>query len=467
MINLRKIFKLFLSIAVISLFIPAIVFSKEKEDFNFSGCNVILVSFDALQAAHTGCLGYFRNTTPTIDKFAKQGFLFKNAIAPASWTVPSTMCWFTSLYPSEHKCINKYSTYTEKEKILTNLKQLSPGVITLAEVLQKNGYKTGGFTGDAGVGGRFGYSQGFDMYFDGPKFGGMDKSIPKAIEWLKENKGNKFFIFLHGYDVHGQYDPPDGYTKRFLDFDYKGPLVGGKEEQGRLREESLEKGFITLTDDDVRFWRALYDEKINDVDERARLFIEEIQNLGLLNNTIIVLTADHGTEFYEHKRFDHGFSLYDELIHVPLVFWLPNTKAATVIEDQVRGIDIMPTLLDLLEIKVPKKVKAQMKGTSLKPLMQGKHTDLDAFSETDYRFYTSKRSIRTNDDWKFIYTMETGQKELYNLKEDPRELNNLVDKEKRVAYELEQKLFAWLKSMGQDEAYHRKLLKGLLRISEY
>jgi arylsulfatase A-like enzyme len=467
MIKFRKIFKPLLSVTVISLFITSVVFSKEKNDFDFSGYSVILVSFDALQAAHTGCLGYSRNTSPTIDEFAREGFLFKNAIAPASWTVPSTMSWFTSLYPSEHRCINKYSTYNEKEQILTSLKQLAPEVLTLAQVLKENGYVNGGFTGDAGVSGHFGYSQGFDKYFDGPKFGGMDKSIPEALEWLKANHKKKFFMFLHGYDVHGQYDPANSYTKRFLDFDYKGPLVGGKEEQGRLREEGLEKGFITLTEDDVRFWRALYDEKINDVDSRFKQFVEELKKMGLLDNTIIILTSDHGTEFYEHKRFDHGFSLYDELIHVPLVFWLPNTKAGMIIEDQVRGIDIMPTLLDLLKINVPKQVRNQMKGTSLVPLMQGKHMGLDAFSETDYRFYTSKRSIRTNDGWKFIYTMETGKKELYNFKKDPGELNNLIDKEKRIAYELEQKLFTWLKSMGQDENYSQELLNKVLKIKEY
>jgi arylsulfatase A-like enzyme len=467
----------FKSILCLSLLIGIILFfnsdglpyqnSKSIKFGAYAGYNILFVSFDALQAAHTSCLGYFRKTTPTIDHFAEGGFLFKNAISESSWTVPSSMSWFTSLYPSQHKCINKYSTYTEKEKILTNLKELSPDVITLAEVLKRNGYMTAGFTGDAGVSGRFGFNQGFDVYIDGPKFGGMDHSIPLAIEWLRNNSNKKFFMFLHGYDSHGQYDPPNGYTKRFLDFDYKGPLKGGKEEQGKFREEGLEKGYITLTDDDVRFWRALYDEKINDVDERFRQFIEELKKLGLLDKTIVVLTSDHGTEFYEHKRFDHGFSLYDELIHVPLIFWLPNAKGGRVIEDQVRGIDIMPTLLDLLGVKVSKKVRAQMKGVSLTSLMRDGHMELEAFSETDYRFYTHKRSIRTNDGWKFIYTMETGQRELYNLKDDPKELNNLAEKEKRIAYELEQRLFNWLKTMGQDENYYEKILADVLKIKEY
>jgi len=441
--------------------------AKEIKTGAYKGYNVVFVSFDALQAAHVGCLGYFRNTTPTIDQFAKEGFLFKNTISQSSWTVPATMSYFTSLYPSQHKLINKYSTYTTKEKVLSDLKKLSPGVITLAEVLKGNGYVTGGFTGDAGVGAVFGFANGFDTYFEGPKFGGMDKSIPAAVEWLKKNFKKKFFIFLHGYDVHGQYDPPGGFSREFVDPPYTGLLKGGKEEEAKIREEGLEKGPVTLTDEDVRFWRALYDEKIKDADERFAQFVSELKKMGILENTIFILFSDHGTEFYEHKRFDHGFSLYDELIHVPLIFWLPLAKAGMVIEDQVRAIDVMPTLLDLLGARIPEKVKKQMQGVSVVKLMRGAHMDLPAFSETDYRFYTCKRAIRTPDGFKFIYSMDTQTRELYDLKKDPAELHNVLETEKRVAYELEQKLFAWLNSMGQDEHYYKKLLKDMFKIKEY
>lgn len=440
---------------------------REVKPGNYANYNVLFVSFDALQAAHVSHLGYFRETTPAIDKFAKEGFSFKNAISQASWTVPASMSWFTSLYPSEHKCINKYSVYTEEEKILTDLKELSPGVTTLAEVLKKKGYITAGFNGDAGLSGRFGFSRGFDVYVDGPKFSGMDNSIPAAVEWLKKNSNKKFFMFLHGYDSHGQFDPPGGYTKRYVDPAYKGPLQGGKAEQEKLREEGLDKGYINLTEEDVKFWRALYDEKINDVDHRFWQFMEEFEKLGLLDKTIVVLTSDHGTEFYEHKRFDHGFTLYEELIHVLLVFRLPGVQGNKIIPDQVRAIDIMPTLFDLLGVKPSSKVKAQMRGVSLVPFLRGEHLDLDAYSETDYRLITHKRSIRTSDGWKFIYTMETGQKELYNLQKDPGELDDLVEKELRLAYELEEKLFTWLKSMGQGENYHNKVWANMLKIKEY
>jgi len=457
----------FLSLFICNPTIRAVASDKEANPGAYAGYNVIFVSFDALQASHMSCLGYFRQTTPNIDRIAKEGFLFKNAISQSSWTVPATMSYFTSLYPSQHKLINKYLTYNDKEKILSSLKNLSPGTITLAEILKGNGYVTGAFTGDAGVGAIFGFGQGFDTYFEGPKFGGMDKSIPAALEWLKQNSQNRFFLFLHGYDVHGQYDPPRGFTREFVNPPYKGRLKGGKKEEAAIREQGLEKGPVNLTDEDVRFWRALYDEKIKDVDERFGRFMDELENMGLMENTIIILVSDHGTEFYEHKRFDHGFSLYDELIRVPIIFRIPHTKAGMLIEDQVRSIDVMPTLLELLGIKVSDRVNKQMQGVSLVPCMKGVHMVLTAFAETDYRFYSYKRAIRTPDGLKFIYSLDTGVKELYNLKEDPQELNNLVDKDRRSAYELEQKLFAWLKSMGCDENYPQRILRQVLKIKEY
>lgn len=455
----------FITAVIFFLLISPFAYPQEKKDFDYSGYNVLFVSFDALQAAHTGCLGYFRNTTPMIDEFARKGFLFTQAISQASWTVPSTMSWFTSLYPSEHKVVNKYSQYDEEKKVLTNLSELSPGVVTLAEILKEDSYTTAGFTGDAGVSSKFGFGKGFDTYIDDKKFAGLDYSAPPALEWLKENKDRKFFMFLHGYDQHGQNDPPEGFTRRFVDFNYKGQLKGGKEEQGAFREEGLEKGSIELAEEDVRFWRALYDEKIYGANQRFEKFIEEFEKLGLLDKTIIVLTSDHGTEFYEHKRFDHGFSLYDELIHVPLVIYLPGKKGGEVIRKQVRAIDLMPTIIDLLRINIDDEIKNQIRGVSLVPLMKRESMDLTAYSETDYRLYVHLRSIRTSDGWKFIYNLTSDEKELYNLNRDPGELENLVKKEPAKAYELEQELFKWLASMKSRLAYYRN--KEELKIKEY
>jgi len=423
-----------------------------KLPLKYKDHNIILVSFDALQAAHVGSLGYKRNVTPTIDAMAKDGFSFSRNVSVASWTVPASMTWFTGVYPSEHKLTNKFSVFNPPTgNKLSNLKELAPDLVTLAEVLKENGYATGGFTGNAGVSGFFGYGQGFDKYFfEKGKFGSMGVSIPKAMDWLQENKSKKFFMFLHGYDCHGQNVPEGGFDYRFVDKGYDKKFTGSAKEQEALREEGLEKGAVTLRDEDVKFWRAIYDEKIQRTDAMFKGFLAELEKMGLMDKTIFVLTSDHGTEFHEHKRFDHGFSLYDELIHVPLVIKLPKVKAGTTINDQISSIDLMPTILDLLDVKLSPKLKKQLRGESLVPALKGKAVNKDVYSETDYRQYTYKRSVVTRDGWKFIYTLEDKSRELYNLKTDPGETKNLVSVEQRRAYELEQKLFAHFASIGHD-----------------
>ncbi len=423
----------------------------KENQLNCRDCNILIIAFDAEQAKHVHSIGYPKSITPAQDSLAKNGFLFTNAIAQSSWTIPSFMSFFTSLYPSEHKLINKFIEFSNDKKVISNFKNISPDKITLAEVFKSNGYQTAGFTGDAGVGAQFGYNKGFDIYIDSATpFAGFETSIPPALEWLKKNKDNKFFMFLHSYGVHGQYDPPAGYSKEFLDFNYTGPLKGGKEEQAKLREEGLARGELNLTEDDYKFWRALYDEKIYDSDKQVGEFLKEFDKLGLSKNTIIIVLADHGTEIGEHKKFDHGSTLYDELINVPLIIKFPSNVSKT-INSQVRAIDLMPTIIESLGLKIDEKVKNQMQGKSLVPLMNGQeNNDRDAFSETDYRNYTHKKSLRTANGWKFIYTFENDQKELYNIKVDPNETNNLIKKEPKIAYELEQKLFEYIKNTGQD-----------------
>lgn len=448
-----------LIIGVLILFILFVfLFKNSSENYSCNDCNVIIIAFDALQASHVSAYGYPIETTPNLDNFAENATLFKNAISPAPWTIPTYISWFTSLYPSEHKVVNKYSVYNSSTQIIANLRNLTPTAITLAEVMKQNGYATVGFTGDGGARGAQGGSIGFDIYIDTPTgFNGFDYSMPLALDWIKNNKNKKFFMFLHGYDCHGQYNNFTNFTRKFLDFNYTGKFNETVQEQADLREQGLAYGSVNLTDDDVRFWRAWYDEKINDADMRFGAFIESLKEMGLLNKTIIIVASDHGTEFYEHKRFDHGHTLYQELIHVLLMIRVPGFNGKNIVTSQVSTLDIMPTILDLLKIKPNDTVKVQMKGISLVSAMKGNDVSRDVYSETDYRLYTHKRAVITSDGWKFILTLaeapnKTYIREMYNLNVDPFEKNNLADLEPMKAYELEQNLLMHLKKMGTNIA---------------
>ncbi|MBI4569534.1 MAG: sulfatase-like hydrolase/transferase [Planctomycetes bacterium] len=433
----------------------------------YAGYNLILVSFDACRARSMSLYGYGNPTTPNLDALAKNSVVFERAISPASWTVPGTMAVFTGLWPSVHGVVNKYTIVAPQKMVLS---KLNPAIPTLPEVLKARGYRLAAFTGDAGVSGKFGYARGYEQYLDKVKFGGFDQSIPAAVEWLKANHGEKFFMFLHGYDAHGQYDPPGGYRRAFVK-NYAGPLRGGKEEQGRLREEGLDnKGSLpgadepvlpNVTPQDFAFHEALYDEKIQDADRRFGEFLKTLDDLDLRKKTIIAVFADHGEEFGEHGYFDHGPTLYDEMIHVPLLISLPGGTGRRV-ASQVRSFDALPTVLDLMGEKVPFMTHA----VSLLPAMNGRPQPLEAFSETDYRLVTHKRAVcDAAGRHKFILTLESGKKELYDLKSDPSEKTNLAATETRIAYEMEQRLLAWMASMDQNPANYRD--RGESVIMEY
>ncbi|MFO0865756.1 MAG: sulfatase [Gemmataceae bacterium] len=426
-------------------------FSDEPK-WKFKDCNLVFVSFDALQAAHVGCLGYGRNVTPTIDAMARVGSHFNRTYSVASWTVPASMTWFTGVYPSEHRMTNKYVQFAPPRIKVANLKEVAPNLRTLAQVLKSRGYATGGFTGNAGVSGGFGYEEGFDVYWhEKGKFGLLDQSVPKALAWLKDHSKEKFFLFLHGYDIHGQSVLPTGYDFRFVDKNYDKRFLGSEREQEVLREEGLANGKLTLRDEDVRFWRAIYDEKIQRADAKFKEFLGAFEKLGVADRTLFVLTSDHGTELYEHRRIDHGFTLYSELTRVPLIMKLPQGGPLGIDIDQaVSSIDVMPTILDFLDVPIDSVLAKQLRGVSMAAAAKGERKVRDIISETDYREYTYKRSILAPDGWKLICTLESRSRELYDLSSDPGESKDLAKAESARADALERRLFQHYKNIGHD-----------------
>ena len=401
--------------------------------------NVVIVDFDTLRADRLGVLGNPRPLTPNLDALAAHSYLFTAAIAQAPWTVPSTMSFFTSLYPHQHTLLNKFSVFTEDRKELARLPRRFS---TMAQVFQSNGYATAGFTGDAGVEANFGFGRGFDVYFDSVTFGGLDTTFPLALDWLKTHQDRKFFLFIQGYDVHGQFPLPDDFKSRFADPGYHGPFTGAEDEFMDLRMKTIKGEPISVSTGDARFWLDRYDEKTVRADERFGRFWKVFSSLPAAKRTIVVVIGDHGEQFGEHGGFDHGMNLYDELLRVPLIISSPDGAPAR-IDGQVRLIDVMPTLTDWLGLTVTTATQRQMQGTSLVPLLQGRPLPLDAFSETSFLLQTEKCSLRTSDGWKLVYDMENLAPELYDLRRDRGEKSNLADKEAAVAKDLTQRLMKW------------------------
>lgn len=422
MINLKK---------CIAIFIFAYFVNTQSCDGH--QFNVILINLTSARADHLKTYGYKRNTAPNIDKLAKEALVFEQAIAQSHWTLPSNVSILTSKY------VNRHGVYERNQKV-------SDKELTLPEILKMYDYKTAAFVGGLDLVATYGLSQGFDYYFDDTKdkpMGSFKDIIPKAIKWLRENKDNKFFLFIQGYDVHPPFNKPKLYEDIY-DSDYNGlidELSLGYQLLKNIRNNNLllDGKTVRLTEKDINHIIAYYDGGITYADNFIGKLLKEINKLALSDRTIIIITSEHGEELSDHGSFDRfgQNNLYDEVIRVPLIIKNPNIDLkGERITSQVQLIDIMPTILDFLGIPINK----ESQGLSLVPLMQKKDVK-DNFNQYAYsEANPHKWAIRTKE-WKLIYDKE--EYELYSLRDDKAEINNLARQRPELVYELIQKLLEW------------------------
>ena len=406
--------------------------------------NVIFISLDALRYDRTGASGNSDGLTPNLDAFAEEAVVFHDATAAAPWTLPSHMSIWTGRWPSIHTVTNKLTPLSGGKMVEASL---SAGIQTYPDLLIRSGRVAAGFTGGAGVQNKYGFGRDFETYLDDRYFGGLDYSIPAALEWLGDRRDVPFFLFLHGYDVHGQFDLPE--SKR-SSIGYDGALTGSIEEQGELREKGLaninEPGDPahlqgTLDADDAAYLAAIYDRKVADADERLGSFLSQLKTMGLYDRSIIVIFSDHGDEFMEHNGLDHGATLYQEQVHVVSMIRFPDYGRRQDIRTPMRTIDLFPTVFDALGLEGPSRVD----GTSLLPLLRGEAMDLDVFAESDYRLFVHHRMTR-DGPYKLILDLLDGKRELYNLADDAGERQDISSQDPRRTYEMEQELRTWLEA---------------------
>jgi choline-sulfatase len=406
--------------------------------------NIIFISMDALRYDRTGFSGNTDRLTPNLDSFAEEAVVFHDMTSAAPWTLPSHMAVWTSRWPSVHNVTNKLTPLSGGKMVET---ALSPGIETYPDLLIRNGRIAAGFTGGAGVQNKYGFGRDFDTYLDDRYFGGMDYSIPASLNWLKTNGSKPFFLFLHGYDVHGQYPLSDS---KLSSLSYSGALDGSAEEQAKLREQGLSNiknpGDYAhlngvLGDDDTDYLRKVYDLKVRDADERLGTFLSQIKTMGLYDNSVIVVFSDHGDEFMDHNGLDHGPTLYQEQLHVVSMIRFPGYGKRQDIRQPTRTVDLFPTVFDAMKMKGP----ARIDGVSLLPMLRGEDLALTVYAETDYRLFVHQRMMR-KDKKKLILDLLDGKRELYNLATDPTEQEDISSQDPRTTYEMEQQLRSWMDS---------------------
>jgi arylsulfatase A-like enzyme len=397
--------------------------------------DIVFVSIDSLRPDHLGCYGYSKPTSPTFDRIAKEGVRFETAVSTTSWTLPAHAAMFTGLCDSAHGATDVG-------------RKLDDEHVTLAEILRSAGWHTAGFFGGPFLHPTFGLDQGFDVYrncmSDAPAVveakairealrEGRDPSHsvvtgPRtlgAIEsWLAGVDEKKpFFLFVHLWDVHYDYIPPKEYVEMF-DPGYEGTLeaIDLEENPAIVR---------TMPERDLEHLLALYDGEIRFTDDVLEKILAALDKKGRLDNTLIVLTADHGQEFFEHGGKGHQKTLYDEVVRVPLVIRLPGKiEAGRVVEDQVRLIDLLPTITRLAGVeKLP-----IVQGRDLGPLLRGSTlAPAPAFSEllvgqVDLR---ALRTLKT----KVIDSRRLRLTHGFDLDADPGELHPLLTSETWVRTE--------------------------------
>ena len=394
-------------LAVLFIVYLGAVFRSQSNDYLCPECNIILVSVDTLRPDHLGCYGYDKNTSPNIDLFCEDSVVFKTAIAQAPSTAPSHASIFTSLIPSSHGAF-----FSRKAPIAED-------VPTIAELLKSTGFQTVSYNGGGQIVATFGFSRGFDLYQsysegDYTREFFVDR-VKESIEWMEKNKERKFFLFLHSYEVHHPYSPAEEFLDDFAK-SYKGSLP--RNVRGPLLR-AINRGVVKANQEDRDYVKALYDAEIRSMDKGFGELVEYLKSSGLYDNSLIIFTSDHGEEFDEHGSIGwHSHTLYDELLKVPLMIKFPGSSfAGKKISDQVRGIDITPTILDVIE----QPILEHFQGASLLPLVRGEGKfDKFAVSQKDSRRPVPGSALRTNE-WKLI------NHRLYDLENDPTEQNNVAD----------------------------------------
>ena len=399
---------------------------------------VIIVSMDATRPDHLGSYGYERRTSPALDEVAAEACLFRNAYSQASYTLASHMTMLTGEFPTTHRVFHMTDA-------------LGASIPTLAERLQERGMLTAAFTGGGLMDARYGYARGFDEFHDriisqeardvvGPLW-------QNVAGWLERNKDQSFFLFLHTYQVHNPYRAPAPLGTMFLDKDAAWTRVN--------LEDFIGAGYVhkyaPLDEKERRNVIALYDGGIRYLDEYLiRPLVDDLKRLGLYDDTLLILTADHGEEFFDHLTWGHSNTLYNELLRVPLIIRFPGGRfSGARVEPNARLADIVPTVLDELGLAGEAR---KLDGASLIPLVEGKdkkdrfclsYLPDNIFADpmpSKIALIQGRYKIILNDKYPVraatYFTPpppDMAPIELYDLKADPLEKHNLVASRGEIA----------------------------------
>jgi len=374
--------------------------------------NIIVYLVDTLRADRLGCYGYSRDTSPNIDKFANEAVLFERAQAQSPWTRASVASILTGLWPTVHGAEDDPHALSNK-------------VVTLAELLRQAGYQTAAVVANGNTTEATGFAQGFEtfLYLNGSSHHARSGAInASAFDWLQRRDTTApFFLYLHTVDPHSPYEPPEPFRSGLAP-EVSDIAVGGLESLKTLTSQSELPAAAV-----VQQVEWLYDAEIAANDATFGELLEELKRLGLFGNSLIVLLSDHGEEFFDHRSFEHGKTLYSEMLQTPLIVKLPNAaEGGYRVKDIVQHVDLVPTLLEVNGIPIPE----GLQGRSFLPLLDLAAGDLwDDTAVAQMNLRGREGASLLSGHWKVIVRRSEGQSffpELYDLSSDPGEQTNLA-----------------------------------------
>ena len=403
-------------VLLLAIAVSAVWLLVKSRFFSSKIRNVILISIDTCRADHLSCYGYWCKTTPNIDAVAADGILFSHAIAPVAITLPSHSSMLTGTIPPYHGVHDNLGYILDDQSN-----------VTLTEILQQNGYTTGAIVSSFVMDSEFGLCQGFDSYND--RFVEPIPSIYKnerrggeasrfACNWLEEHKNEPFFLFLHYYDPHQAYDPPEPFATTF------------------------------------RY--NLYAGEIAYVDHCIGQVIKKLKDLDLYDPTLLIITSDHGEGRGEHSETTHGYFIYQSTVHVPLIIKVPAGPKGKKVNDVTGLVDIVPTVCSFLGLVPPSPIHGKDLSGFLKGQKRTEKEERYIYCEslTPTIYGCSPLFGVATDNWKYIYAPRA---ELYDLRKDPVETLNLADEAPKRARLLQGHLKGILEQQSRSNLTNSRL----------
>ncbi|MFC2157710.1 sulfatase-like hydrolase/transferase [Acidobacteriota bacterium] len=401
-IRQHLIFSLTLLISILLIYV--LFFSPEKHP---QIKNIVLISLDNLKADSLGCYGNDRNLSPHIDYLADNGIKFENAFTPFPFTPPAHTAMMTSLNPGVFEI------------------PLDPSVITLASVLREQGFLTAALTGGGFMSSDYGALNGFEQYDD--RTYSLEELGSRTKGWLDTNYSRNFFLFLHTFHVHVPFEAPDDVLEKFADPDYSGPIENNGNSTNAFIE-AANKRQIEPHEEDIQRLIDIYEAQIPELDDFIWSIVKKLESLSILNETILIITSDHGEQFYEFEYFGHSSPsnrFADVSTHIPLIVYSPVLQQKKTVHEFIELIDIPPTILDAYSIESPK----HFQGKSFYPHLYRRHNFLKKRKKKVFFVHNDQLGLRTKK-WKFIFSKESGSAIVIDLLNDPEESHNLYEEHK-------------------------------------